>query len=154
MMSKAQCVFLEICTPSLFSPTPLRGGNFKSKQAQNLWHHKYLDPCTWMPPGKIQVDLVCRLNRCVTLWQYLKGASTSYYCLRLVQRLRAPTLISQPIRLIYKYAFSHKSWCHPESLGLIGQAPWEEFAQSRAQIDTPWNSKPKARSLRSLASWA
>ena len=36
----------EICTPSLFSPSPFCGANFKTKQALNLWHHEYLDPCT------------------------------------------------------------------------------------------------------------
>ena len=40
------CVlFLEICTPSLFSPSPLCGAIFRTKQALNLWHHKYLAPC-------------------------------------------------------------------------------------------------------------
>ena len=31
--------------PSLFSPSPLCGANFRTKQPLNLWHHKYLAPC-------------------------------------------------------------------------------------------------------------
>ena len=34
-----------ICVPSLFSPSPLCSANFKTKQAQNLRYHKYLDGC-------------------------------------------------------------------------------------------------------------
>ena len=34
-----------ICTPSLFSPSPLCGGSFNTRQALNLWPNKYLDPC-------------------------------------------------------------------------------------------------------------
>ena len=40
------CVLcLEICTPSLFSPSSLCGASFKTKQALNLWPNRYLDPC-------------------------------------------------------------------------------------------------------------
>ena len=41
------CVLcFDFCTPSLFSPSPLCGAILRAKQTQNLWHHKYLDPCT------------------------------------------------------------------------------------------------------------
>ena len=41
------CVlFLELCPPSFFSPSPLCAAIFKTKQALNLWPKKYLYPCT------------------------------------------------------------------------------------------------------------
>ena len=37
-------LFLEICTPSLFSPSHLCSGIFRTKQAQNLWHQSFTGP--------------------------------------------------------------------------------------------------------------
>ena len=41
-------LYFDICTPSLFFPSLLCGGNFKTKCAKNLRHHKYLGPCSCM----------------------------------------------------------------------------------------------------------
>ena len=34
-----------ICTPSLFSPSPLYGGSFKTKHALNFWPKDFVHPC-------------------------------------------------------------------------------------------------------------
>ena len=43
---KGSVCFFAFCTASPFSPFPLRGAIFKTKQALNHRHHKYLYPCT------------------------------------------------------------------------------------------------------------
>ena len=56
------CVlWFEICTPSLSSPSTLRNANFNTKQAQNLWHHKYILPCKCL--WNFHFEFSCRLLR-------------------------------------------------------------------------------------------
>ena len=46
MMSKVLCALLWNLPSLPFSPSSLWSANFETKQAQNLWHHKYFDPCS------------------------------------------------------------------------------------------------------------
>ena len=64
-----RALFLEICTPSLFSPSPLCGGILRTKQSPNrIWHHKYLSPC------------VCSMRRGIALRDVLGPLSHEWRC--------------------------------------------------------------------------
>ena len=62
-----------ICTPSLFSPTPHCGAISKPKQAMNLWHHKYLDPCLYKVFNfpNIQYFMIARFSISRFYWRLI-----------------------------------------------------------------------------------